>query len=59
MPLPGQAIHTGQLEAFVLTGSDRGVRVDRSWLRDPVTATEFQKVQAGSGIRRIAAYLHP
>jgi imidazolonepropionase-like amidohydrolase len=25
---------------------DRGVRVDRSWLRDSMTAAEFQKVQA-------------
>ena len=27
---------------------DRGVRVDRSWLRDGMTAAEFQKVQAES-----------
>jgi len=27
---------------------DRGVRVDRSWLRDSMTAEEFQKVQAES-----------
>jgi imidazolonepropionase-like amidohydrolase len=27
---------------------DRGVRVDRSWLRDSMTAAEFQKVQAES-----------
>ena len=27
---------------------DRGVRVDRSWLRDSMTAQEFQKVQAES-----------
>jgi imidazolonepropionase-like amidohydrolase len=27
---------------------DRGVRVDRSWLRDSMTAQEFQKVQADS-----------
>jgi imidazolonepropionase-like amidohydrolase len=27
---------------------DRGVRVDRSWLRDSMTAAEFQKVQADS-----------
>jgi imidazolonepropionase-like amidohydrolase len=27
---------------------DRGVRVDRSWLRDSVTAEEFQKLQADS-----------
>jgi imidazolonepropionase-like amidohydrolase len=27
---------------------DRGVRVDRSWLRDGMTAAEFQKVQADS-----------
>jgi imidazolonepropionase-like amidohydrolase len=27
---------------------DRGVRVDRSWLRDSMTAGEFQKVQAES-----------
>jgi imidazolonepropionase-like amidohydrolase len=27
---------------------DRGVRVDRSWLRDSMTAAEFQKVQANS-----------
>jgi len=27
---------------------DRGVKVDRSWLRDSVTAEEFQKIQAES-----------
>jgi imidazolonepropionase-like amidohydrolase len=27
---------------------DRGVRVDRSWLRDSMTAADFQKVQADS-----------
>ena len=27
---------------------DRGVKVDRSWLRDSVTAEEFQKIQASS-----------
>src|SRR5437867_8714814 len=27
---------------------DRGVKVDRSWLRDSVTAAEFQKLQADS-----------